>query len=361
MRVLITIDPLTTLNSIINNYLEGMSKYAEVVASASSFWTSNLKFDIINIHWPEVLVSGMDYNDNLPGLLEARLKYWKGLGTKIVITYHNRLPHKQKHLDQKVYDLIYTNTDGFIHLGDASLKELSSISKLSEKQHIVIYHPNYLDIPNSISREDARKRLGLQMDDIVFISFGNIRHQEEEDFLIEAFSKLDNRSKKKKLIIVNALSLAKRTGKAFPITRFKYELWKKKLAKRNIIIEENPYIGDDYIQIYMNAADVIISPRLYNLNSGIIFLAFSFKKIVIGPDTGNIGEFLDKQNNPKFSTVSTDSLRDMMEKSISLIDSDIAENNFQFVKNECNLYKIGKQYIDFFDLVLKEDSLNNKY
>jgi len=48
------------------------------------------------------------------------------------------------------------------------------------------------------------------------------------------------------------------------------------------------FIPDNDIQIYMNAADIIVLPYLDILNSGVAILAMSFGKPVIAPRTGSI-------------------------------------------------------------------------
>lgn len=347
MKILITVDQANWLNPIINFYTEAMSKYAEVITAISPFWNSNLKFDIINIQWPEALISVQEYDKNLLNKLEKRLSFWKELGTKIVVTCHNRLPHDQKEFDKEIYNLIYSNADGIIHLGNYSLNEFKISSQYKDKEQIVIYHPNYLDLPNSISKLEARKRLGLNNEDTIFMSFGKIRKQEEEDMLTTAFSMFENK-KNKKLIITNSKTLSYKTGRKKPFSRLKYEIRKRRLAARNIEIEGNKFIYDDDIQIYMNAADVIITPRINNLNSGVLFLAYSFKKLTIAPAIGNIKEFQEMLHNPTFDPSSADSLFQAMNSSIELLNTDIAHNNYSFVKKECDNYKIGKEHIDFF-------------
>ncbi len=351
MKILITVDQTNWLNPIVNYYTQAMSKYAEVITAVSPFWDSNLKFDIINIQWPEVLISNQEYDKNLLKKLEKRLLFWKELGTKIAVTCHNKLPHEQKELDKEIYNLIYSNADGIIHLGNYSLNEFKTSSQYKDKEQIVIYHPNYLDLKSSMSKTEARKRLGLNNEDIVFMSFGKIRKQEEEDMLVTAFSMFENK-KNKKLIITNSRTLSYKTGRRKPFSRLKYEIRKRRLAAKNIEIEENKFIYDDDIQIYMHAADVIITPRINNLNSGVLFLAYSFKKLTIAPAIGNIKEFQEMLHNPTFDPSSADSLFQAMNRSITLINGDIAHNNYSFVKEECDIYKIGKQHIDFFTKLL---------
>ncbi len=51
---------------------------------------------------------------------------------------------------------------------------------------------------------------------------------------------------------------------------------------------------------YMAASNVIFIQRKGQLNSVNIPLAFLFHKVVIGPDSGNIGELLRNTGNPVF-------------------------------------------------------------
>ena len=59
-------------------------------------------------------------------------------------------------------------------------------------------------------------------------------------------------------------------------------------------------IPDHEVDVYVKAADALFIPRYEALNSGNVFLGFTFGKPVIGPAIGNIGEVLTLTGNPTF-------------------------------------------------------------
>lgn len=347
MRVLITINRRIN-NTIINRYYEGISPHAEVLCSSLAFWDSNINFDIIHIHWPETLIHFYQYDANLLTLFDKRLSYWKENNAKIVLTYHNEKPHNQRELDSDIYNLINKYVDGFIHLGNYSYSTYINSTIFGSKKNVLIYHPDYFNIENKVSKSEARKHLGLDKNLHLFLSFGIIRTQEEENFLIKAFKQL--KLEKKTLIIPNSYTLKNKTGYSKPLMKIKYYIRKYLLKRKHIIIDEN-YIADNFIQYYMNAADIVISPRLNTLNSGVVIMGFSFSKIVIGPSIGNIKELLELNGNPTFNPNDASSLTKAMEQAIHN-HSNIGLKNKEFIELQCNFKKIGLQHIEFYKKVI---------
>ena len=62
----------------------------------------------------------------------------------------------------------------------------------------------------------------------------------------------------------------------------------------------NKTIDDNELNILCSASDIMLIAKQNNLNSGNIALGFSFSNIVLGPETGNIGEILKSTNNPTY-------------------------------------------------------------
>lgn len=350
MKVLITCRE-DIPNPIISSYMKGLSNYTEVTCDVFPFWNSEETFDIIHIHWPEVLIYDKKYNTDFLFELKERFSYWKGRGTKIVVTLHNLQGHTSNNLHKELYEIIFLQADVIIHLGNFSKHLFENNPKYKNIKQVTINHPNYLELPNIIGKTEARQRLRLKDSDIVFLSFGFIRHEEEERLITTAFNELN--IKQKKLIYTNSLFERKKPGKKRPLDRLLYEIKKRRWSRRGIVIDANT-IDNNILQVYMNAADVLISPRTKNLNSGVIFLGYSFKKIVIAPAIGNIQEFQKKLKNPTFNPKDYHSLTKAMKNSVLLLDSNIEEENYIFAKNECSTDLIGKQHFELYNNLIAQ-------
>lgn len=332
-----------TSNTYLNEIVDPLKKYCEVVCSSESFWVSNLHFDIIHFQWPEALLFSLpeslkkDFFDKL----QSRINYWKQRGTKLVATRHNEVSHYNLKEAAKLYEIIYSQSDAVIHLGENSKEKLAY-----NNINTVIEHPNYNTIVDqNVSKEQARKHLNIDPQEIVFFSFGKIRKQEEESNLIKGFLGLSLSNKK--LIICNSLfSRKKPSMRQQPVKRIKYILKEKKFIKNRISFGKQN-ISDQELNQYIVASDVIISPRVDTLNSGVIYLAYSYGKPVIGPNIGNIKENLQKLNNPMFQPNEIISYANAMEKAF-LNANELGRNNKIYSDKNLDGEIIAKQHFDLY-------------
>ena len=72
-----------------------------------------------------------------------------------------------------------------------------------------------------------------------------------------------------------------------------------------------------------------------NLNSGNIALGYSFSNIVLGPDTGNIGEILRSTNNPTYKLGKLDS-SEIVEKCKKSLFKKVGILNNKFILENCD-------------------------
>ena len=153
---------------------------AHVEIGVEPFWNGKSRFDVIHLQWPEGLMRGVPF-DRWQERFVARICYWKQAGAKIIITRHNRQPHRQ-HEDRDWYSDVYAQVEEVVHFGQASVDDFCEVysraSWIDSIRHTVIPHPNYKNFPNSVSRAEARRRLGLQEDDKVILIFGEVRSTE---------------------------------------------------------------------------------------------------------------------------------------------------------------------------------------
>lgn len=143
-------------------------------------------------------------------------------------------------------------------------------------------HPNVIDYyQNSISREDARTKLGLPDDAIVFLFIGGVRPNKGIELLIQTFKQHDGGHLR--------LMIA---GGVFPPETYVQSL-KDMAAGDDRINFFLDFIPEDEMQVYLNASDIVVLPFARILTSGTANLAMSFGRPVIVPRLGCLPELVE--------------------------------------------------------------------
>ena len=96
----------------------------------------------------------------------------------------------------------------------------------------------------------------------------------------------------------------------------------------------------------MSASDVVFIPRVKILNSGLLFLGLTFKKIVVGPKLGNVNEFLEYFNLPSFNPNDSKSIFNALSQGVSMFNLKIYKYNDKRLE-EFHPKNIAKQWDDF--------------
>lgn len=212
------------------------------------------------------------------------LFYLKILGYKLVWTVHNTMPHENKYFGSLIERKFLSSfADAKIIHSSSTIEEMEQL-KLNTDNTFVIPHGNYIgQYENTVSKEKARKYLGLNKKDFVFLFFGAIREYKGLDDLLPAFYDLTKKEKNARLVIAGNCSDLKLMGLIK-----KYE----KILGRNLI-SKIEFIEDAKVQYYFNSADIAVLPFKKITTSGSVVLAMSFAKPVISPKIGALKEMPD--------------------------------------------------------------------
>lgn len=253
-------------------------------------------FDIVNFHWPEAIFGWTEPTWNEI----EELKKWilnAKRQSKLVYTRHNYHPHYRNTKKFKaLYSVVENNIDAVIHLGKHSYDEFKIT--YPNIKHTIVRHPLYSLTKNSVSKEESRIKLNLPKTASIILVFGKIRSKSERNLIFKVFEELKIPDK---LLLVTRMQFF--VNKYIPyrfkkkIEKFLMDVWAKK--KHCTLLYE--HVNGDDIQYFFNAADVVWVPRLESLNSGIVFLANTFNKVVVAPSTGNISEHMEATNMPQYN------------------------------------------------------------
>lgn len=287
-----------------NSYQSNLSGSIEKLDTDIYFSTGYLELPIsiikyrphiLHIHWtyPFMIANSRIGTIFMSTGFIFQLIVSKLFGVKIIWTVHNIIDHDRRKF--KSLEIFFTKIlsrlcDRIIAHCSSAKTEVERIYKQDSSFIDVIPHGNYIgQYENIISQEEARKKLNISKDDIVFLNFGQVRPYKGILELIDVFKKLSH--KNIKLIIA---------GK--PVNKeITSDILKSCKDNDNIktILE---YIPDKDIQVYMNASDIIVLPYKDILTSGSMILAMSFAKPIIVPEIGCITDFLDNRGGFLYKT-----------------------------------------------------------
>ena len=353
MKVLIAY-PDNNLND--NPFVRTLKKGLEnlgcdISCNREEFWNYTDKFDIIHIQWPDSLFTNWSPSDQEILSLEKHIKEIKK-HSKIVYTRHNEVPHYAQNPNKlKAYNIIEKNADAFVHMGSYGIEELKQKLDNRNIKHFIIPHHIYEnEYDNSISQQDARKRLNIPSYKYVILTFGTYRNTKEVEMVLNEF---------KKLKIKHKLLLAPRLKKILINGTIKKNILKwirdKILLltfKMQGISMGSDFITDDRLADYFASADVVLIQRLNALNSGNIPLAYYFSNPVVGANVGNMGELLIKTNNIVFNPYEKDALCKAIYNVKKNQPSSTGNENYTYAMQFLNLETVAKQYIEVYKSIL---------
>ena len=346
-------------NRFVVDLKEGLEQHADVVWDHQEFWNMKNEYDIIHIHWPEYLSFELESylykpNELIPMELWERtiacLEYWSK-NSKLIYTRHVQYPHARH--DKVFLDLYRTTVsycDAVVHFANYSIQQFREFyPELTAIKHLVIPHHNYTSLPNTSTRQQARKYLEIASDAHVMIVFGSVK-ENEKPLIKKAFDAIPH---KNKLLLAPSWKIQRRKIGYIRLREWvlKLEQW---LASKNKSFRINlGFIKEENAHYYLNAADFLFIPRTNELNSGNITLGCTFGLVVVGKDTADIGEILQETGNPTFSVDDDLSIQRAIKLAI-----DLNKNDFGFINKEralinWNINIISEQYFFLINQIKK--------
>jgi beta-1,4-mannosyltransferase len=161
------------------------------------------------------------------------------------------------------------------------------------------YRGVYQDI---VSGSEARHRLGIAADDVVYGLFGAIKPYKGLGVLLDAFEAVaDGSDRPRRLLIAGAPDDAEAT-QAF-LSRARDHPAVTLHARR---------IADAEMQLFLHATDVAVLPYEDVLNSSVLFLVLTFGLPVVAPASGGIAEEIEPSFGRTFAQGDPGSLADAL-------------------------------------------------
>jgi glycosyltransferase involved in cell wall biosynthesis len=226
---------------------------------------------VLHLHWPEFYYRGRAGAATvraLAGFL-ACVALARVLGYRIVWTIHNALPHEPHPADRLVRWILMRVARTAVH-SRAARRALPPGGALP----IVVPHGHYIGAyPDTVSRRDARARLGLASRDRVLLFFGQVRDYKGIADLVQAFRSLPDRHVK---LVVAGRPAAAADAEAL-----------RRLAVTDPRVQLHlRFVPDDEVQVFFRSSDFVVLPYRNVLTSGVAILALSFGRPLVVPRLG---------------------------------------------------------------------------
>lgn len=327
--------------------------------SVEEFWTSNTTYDIIHFQWPEDIVSWNCNDLDIISRLLERIDLFRSRGAHFVYTRHNTPPKSADDIIKRAYEIIESESDIVVHMGNYSLDEFAASHPGS--WNVIIPHPIYeYTYREDISIERARQYLNLPQDAFIITAFGKFRNWGEIKMTLGAFLKWKKRNK---LLLAPSF---------YPFSRINdynhnfLKRWASRLGYYLLIPLLNRWLGiragandelidDCDLPYYIAACDTVFIQRREALNSSMVPLAFLYHKVVAGPDIGNIGEWLYDTGNPVFDPDDQLSIIRALDNSNLQTIWNKGEENYSYAMEHMCITKIGQEYAQVY-----KDVVNGK-
>lgn len=253
------------------------------------FFSSN-KPDILHVHWLNPLFLNRSFFKTFYNTFRLifKLILLRMSGIKIVWTLHNLTSHESHHarLDAFCHRHAARCAHAIITHGRAA-KSLA-VSKLNirnARKVSVIEHAHYIDCyPNQMEKRAARKQLAIEDSQFVFLFLGEIRPYKGVPELIAAAKQLSREADNWQLIIAGR-----------PMNNDVEQDIRAKTSEIKQIRFYPGFVGDDDLQLYLNAADAVVFPYQRVFTSGSIILAMSFGRACVAPALDCIMDVLDEE------------------------------------------------------------------
>lgn len=261
---------------------------------------------VVNIHIATTVKRKINY-------FTTFISYTKKVSNiKFVFTLHDVLPFDDDKKIVRLLEMFYALADHYTVGNEAEKEKLIQYFKINPNKITIIPHGIYdLFDRNLYSQQIARGYLGLPKDKKIILFFGFLREYKGLDYLIKAASIL---SKQRDDFIVYVASGVKFASKE--LVESTLTLIQKNKVQDIFEINLN-YLETLDIEAVFKASDIVALPYTHASQSGVMMMAFGFKKPVIISDSFYDKNWIDKKAGLVAKTKNPESLAEKINELLS--------------------------------------------
>ena len=243
---------------------------------------------VLHLHWLARVLRGVESEAegrervaSFVGVLDR----FVGGGGRLVWTVHNVLPHDTRYpgLDTDLRRAVVQRADVVHVLSAGTVAAAAPLYEIPAAKVLHVPHPSYLGVyPDEVFGHEARARLGIGPDDIVFGAVGQLRPYKGLDDLVTAFEAVvaaPPDARRRRLLLAGQPAAGPTIDALLARAR----------AHPDVIVDAR-LIPAGELSVPLRASDVIVLPYRSSLNSGALLLALTFGKPVIAAASPHVME-----------------------------------------------------------------------
>lgn len=200
--------------------------------------------------------------------------------TCVLALTDNVIPHEKRAGDKRFTRYFLRGCHGFLSMSRAVLSDLKKFTASPNKAYAP--HPMYETYGEPVSRETARKKLGITENDRVVLFFGLIRKYKGLDILLEAMDHPRLKELDVKLLVAGEFYEDK--------TPYLEMISKHDLGGR--VLLHDHFIANDEVKYYFCAANLVAQTYRHATNSGVTMVAYFYAKPMLVTDVGGLAEIV---------------------------------------------------------------------
>ena len=197
--------------------------------------------------------------------------------TKVIAIVDNMIPHEKRWGDYIFTKYFASAVDAFLTMSDKVSKDVKTFS---HKPILLSPHPIFDHFGAPITKDAARKILGIGEHEKIILFFGFIRKYKGLDLLLKAIAQDAIKKLGIKLMIV---------GEFYDDATLYQDLIQS-LGIQDQIILHTHFVPDEDVKKYVCSADFIIQPYRNATQSGVTPLAYHFEKPMLVTNVGGLAD-----------------------------------------------------------------------
>ncbi len=258
----------------------------------------------VHLHWTNKILAGATSDEEAMARIDAVtaiLDPFLAGGGQLVWTVHNTLPHGDRlaaaegRLQQAIVDRATV-----VHVLAARTPDLvRDWFTIPPDRVLHVPHPSYRGAyPDLVGRNEARYRMGIDADEVVYAMVGAIRAYKGVDLILDAFDAVvasdgagsaTGSGRARRLLVAGPPGDEPEVTAFLERARHHPGVW---LAAQRV--------PEDRISTLLRASDLAVFPYRRSLNSGALLLALTYGLPVVAAETGAMAELVTPQVGRSF-------------------------------------------------------------